>query len=83
MNKVYNVVWNRARGKLVVASELTRAGGKGGAKPVTICALAIAVAAAALPAHAQYYSVNDSGTQQGNYNNDGATGGSALAAGIG
>ncbi|NDL72194.1 ESPR-type extended signal peptide-containing protein, partial [Vreelandella alkaliphila] len=29
----------------------------------------------------RYYSVNDAGTQQGNYNNDGATGINALAAG--
>jgi autotransporter adhesin len=30
-----------------------------------------------------YYSVNDGGTQGGNYNNDGATGVNALAAGVG
>ncbi|MFM0390106.1 YadA family autotransporter adhesin, partial [Paraburkholderia dipogonis] len=30
-----------------------------------------------------YYSVNDGGTQGGNYNNDGATGTNALAAGVG
>ncbi|TCJ97832.1 trimeric autotransporter adhesin [Volucribacter psittacicida] len=30
----------------------------------------------------RYYSVNDNGTQKGNYNNDGATGENALAAGV-
>ena len=30
-----------------------------------------------------YYSVNDGGTQGSNYNNDGATGGNSLAAGVG
>ncbi|KLD66005.1 YadA-like family protein [Dyella japonica] len=33
-------------------------------------------------AKSHYYSVNDSGTQSGNYNNDGATGAHALAAGV-
>ncbi|MEB2611350.1 hypothetical protein SB461_33220, partial [Burkholderia cenocepacia] len=32
-------------------------------------------------AKTHYYSVNDNGTQQGNYNNNGATGINALAAG--
>ncbi|KFG92194.1 hypothetical protein GQ56_0138890, partial [Burkholderia paludis] len=41
------------------------------------------LASAVAAGQTHYYSVNDSGTQQGNYNNDGATGGSALAAGIG
>ncbi|SNT13335.1 Head domain of trimeric autotransporter adhesin, partial [Pseudomonas segetis] len=34
-------------------------------------------------AKTHYYSVNDNGVQGGNYNNDGATGDNALAAGIG
>jgi autotransporter adhesin len=34
-------------------------------------------------AQTHYYSVNDGGTQQDNYNNDGATGKNALAAGVG
>src|SRR5699024_6080275 len=36
---------------------------------------------AAADAQTHYYSVNDDGTQQGNYNNNGATGINALAAG--
>ncbi|TNE39752.1 MAG: hypothetical protein EP321_14425 [Sphingomonadales bacterium] len=41
------------------------------------------VGSALTAATTHYYSVNDGGTQGGNYNNDGATGTNALAAGVG
>ncbi|XPG42248.1 hypothetical protein ABL848_36490 (plasmid) [Variovorax sp. NFACC28] len=41
---------------------------------------AVAAIAASTPTH--YYSVNDGGTQQANYTNNGATGANSLAAGV-
>jgi trimeric autotransporter adhesin len=42
-----------------------------------------AVSASAAAGAVHYYSVNDNGTQGGNYDNDGATGVNSLAAGVG
>ncbi|OJA54107.1 hypothetical protein BGV69_24420 [Burkholderia ubonensis] len=47
----------------------------------SITSLSTSTSTAIAAAKTHYYSVNDNGTQQGNYNNDGATGINALAAG--
>ncbi|OJA95744.1 hypothetical protein BGV51_26380 [Burkholderia ubonensis] len=47
----------------------------------SITSLSTSTSTAINAAKTHYYSVNDNGTQQGNYNNDGATGVNALAAG--
>ncbi|KVM71164.1 hypothetical protein WJ60_09125 [Burkholderia ubonensis] len=47
----------------------------------SITSLSTSTSTAIVAAKTHYYSVNDNGTQQGNYNNDGATGINALAAG--
>ncbi|WP_034177522.1 YadA family autotransporter adhesin, partial [Burkholderia ambifaria] len=47
----------------------------------SISSLSTSTSTAINGAKTHYYSVNDNGTQQGNYNNDGATGINALAAG--
>jgi len=90
MNQTYRSIWNESLGAWVAASEVTRAGGKGGAARMLrgvllasgiLSALAGGVNASAQAVH--YFDVNDNGVQGGNYNNDGATGIMALAAGVG
>jgi len=90
MNQTYRSIWNESLGAWVAASEVTRAGGKGGAARMLrgvllaggiLSAFAGGVSASAQAVH--YFDVNDNGVQGGNYNNDGATGIDALAVGVG
>jgi autotransporter adhesin len=98
VNKIYNVVWDAQKQCFVVASELAKGHKKPGSAKLSLAiAGALLVGGLSAPAMsatgsglkaglalmANYYSVNDSGVQGGNYNSDGATGANALAAGVG
>jgi len=97
VNKIYHVVWDDEKECFVVVSELAAGHQKSGSAKLTLAiAGALLVGGLSAPAMsagvsalksgldtiASYYSVNDGGVQGGNYNNDGATGANALAAGV-
>ena len=87
MNKVYKIVWNESLGTWCAISEVSKTRGKRSSAKVTVAGVLLTVSALTMSSMAgaadQYVSINDGGTQGGNYNNDGATGKNALAVGVG
>ena len=97
MNKIYNVVWDAEKQCFVVASELAKGHKKSGSAKLSLAiAGALLVGGVSAPAMSatftalksgldtitSYYSVNDGGTPSINYDNTGASGTNALAAGV-
>ena len=82
MNKTYRSVWNDALGAWVATSELG-GGRRKGAQRAAVTVAMVLLTMGAAQAQTHYYDVEDGGTQQGNYNNNGATGANSLAAGVG
>nr|WP_151803790.1 YadA-like family protein [Acinetobacter bereziniae] len=88
MNKTYKVVWNESLGTWCAISETSKVRGKRSTGKAVVAGAILAVSAltvsgmsfAANPDH--YISVNDGGTQSGNYDNDGAKGQNSVAVGV-
>ena len=76
MNKVYKIVWNESLGTWCAISEVSKTRGKRSSAKTTVAGALLAVSALTMSgmtaAADNYVSVNDGGTQSGNYNNDGA-----------
>ena len=74
MNKTYKVVWNESLGTWCAISETSKARGKRSTgKAIVASAVIVASTISGMTLAADnYVSVNDGGTQSGNYNNDGA-----------
>lgn len=75
MNKTYKVVWNESLGAWCAISETSKVRGKRSSGKAIIASAVIIASTMSGVAFAadNYVSVNDGGTQSGNYNNDGAT----------
>ncbi|MFW1815946.1 YadA-like family protein [Acinetobacter guillouiae] len=76
MNKVYKIVWNESLGTWCAISEVSKTRGKRSSAKTTVAGALLVVSALTMSgmtaAADNYVSVNDGGTQSGNYNNDGA-----------
>ncbi|MFP6822140.1 YadA-like family protein [Acinetobacter sp.] len=76
MNKVYKIVWNESLGTWCAISEVSKTRGKRSSAKTNVAGALLAVSALTMSgmtaAADNYVSVNDGGTQSGNYNNDGA-----------
>ncbi|WP_427927656.1 YadA-like family protein [Acinetobacter guillouiae] len=76
MNKVYKIVWNESLGTWCAISEVSKTRGKRSSVKTTVAGALVVVSALTMSgmtaAADNYVSVNDGGTQSGNYNNDGA-----------
>ncbi|MFW1643753.1 YadA-like family protein [Acinetobacter guillouiae] len=87
MNKVYKIVWNESLGTWCAISEVSKTRGKRSSVKTTVAGALVVVSALTMSSMAaaadHYVSINDGGTQGGNYNNDGATGLNAIAVGVG
>ena len=87
MNKVYKIVWNESLGTWCAISEVSKTRGKRSSAKTTVAGALLAISALTMSSMAaaadHYVSINDGGTQGGNYNNDGATGLNAIAVGVG
>ncbi|WP_327858194.1 YadA-like family protein [Acinetobacter guillouiae] len=87
MNKVYKIVWNESLGTWCAISEVSKTRGKRSSAKTTVAGVLLGISALTMSSMAgaadHYVSINDGGTQGGNYNNDGATGLNAIAVGVG